>query len=298
MAQLWQLQFTMDEQPDVFVEMLMAAMDAETATTHQDDIDEPWQVAIFTENQPDQSQVDRALQEAENIAGIPAPQVVITAVEDKDWLLENRKSFPPLDIASFWIYGDHITAPIPEGKIGLKINAGQAFGSGTHATTHGCVTMLEAHCPTHKQLGRDHLTIADIGCGSGILAMAAAKLHPTSQIIAVDNDILAVDTTQENIENNNVAAMIKTGLSDGYAADLVQENAPFDVILANILPTPLMAMAKDAATALAEDGILILSGLMEQHQDDVVKAHEEEGLALMDQLNVNGWMTLVMTKHG
>ncbi len=293
MAQLWQLQFTMDEQPDVFVEMLMAAMDAETATTHQDDLDEPWQVAIFTENQPDQSQVDRALQEAENIAGIPAPQVVITAVEDKDWLLENRKSFPPLDIASFWIYGDHITDPIPDGKIGLKINAGQAFGSGTHATTHGCVTMLEKHCPDQVDL-----TIADIGCGSGILAMAAAKLHPTSQIIAVDNDILAVDTTQENIENNNVAAMIKTGLSDGYAADLVQENAPFDVILANILPTPLMAMAKDAATALAEDGILILSGLMEQHQDDVVKAHEEEGLALMDQLNVNGWMTLVMTKHG
>ena len=293
MTQLWQVQFTMDETPDVFVEMLMAAMDAETATTHQDDLDEPWQVAIFTENKPDQNQVDMALQEAENIAGIPAPQVVITVVENKDWLLENRKSFPPLDIASFWIYGDHITDPVPESKIGLKINAGQAFGSGTHATTHGCVTMLEAHCPNQT-----HLTIADIGCGSGILAMAAAKLHPTSQIIAVDNDILAVDTTQENIENNDVAAMIKTGLSDGYGADLVQENAPFDVILANILPTPLMAMAKDAATVLTQDGILILSGLMEQHQNDVVKAHEEEGLALVDQLNVNGWMTLVMKKHG
>ena len=163
MAQLWQLQFTMDDHPDVFVEMLMAAMDSETATTHQDDLDEPWQVAIFTENQPDQNQVDRALQEAENIAGIPAPQVVITAVENKDWLLENRKSFPPLDIASFWVYGDHITDPIPDDKIGLKINAGQAFGSGTHATTHGCVTMLEKHCPNHVDL-----TIADIGCGSGI----------------------------------------------------------------------------------------------------------------------------------
>lgn len=296
MTGLWQLQFTMDENPEVFVEMLMAAMDAETATTHQDDLDHPWQVTIFTENQPDQNQVDTALQEAKSITGITTPHVVITMVENKDWLLENRKSFPPLDIASFWIYGDHITDPVPEGKIGLEINAGQAFGSGTHATTHGCVAMLEAHGPTHDQLGRDQLVIADIGCGSGILAMAAAKLHPTSQIIAVDNDILAVDTTQENIENNNVAAIIKTGLSDGYAADLVQENAPFDLILANILPTPLMAMAQDASLALAQGGVLILSGLMEQHQHDVINAHEKEGLALIDQLNVNGWMTLVMTK--
>ena len=93
-----------------------------------------------------------------------------------------------------------------------------------------------------------------------------------------------------------VAAMITTGLSDGYQSALVQEHAPYDVILANILPTPLMAMANDAARALKKDGILILSGLMEQHQDDVIKSHEDEGLRLMDRLNVNGWMTLVMTK--
>ena len=293
---LWQLQFTMDENPEVFVEMLMAALDSETASTHQDDLDQPWFVAVFTDQEPQQDQVDLAMREAQDICGITAPKVVIRPVENKDWLLENRKSFPPLDIASFWIYGDHITQTVPEGKIGLKINAGQAFGSGTHATTHGCITMLEAHCPHGGGSDANSLKIADIGCGSGILAMAAAKLHPTATIIAVDNDILAVNTTEENTQNNDVAAMITTGLSDGYQSALVQEHAPYDVILANILPTPLMAMANDAARALKKDGILILSGLMEQHQDDVIKSHEDEGLRLIDRLNVNGWMTLVMTK--
>ena len=301
MAGLWQLQFTMDHNPDVFVEMLMAAAGAETATTHQDDLDQPWQVAIITEIKPQQDQIDIALSEAEHISGITAPKVTLIALEQKDWLLENRKSFPPLDIASFWVYGDHIIDPVPAGKIGLKINAGQAFGSGTHATTHGCVLMLETHCPRRNPSGDDgsggdDLLIADIGCGSAILAMAAAKLHPSSQIIAVDNDILAVETAQENIENNNVADVISCGLSDGYNAPLVQNQAPFDVILANILPTPLIAMAPDATAALKTGGILILSGLMEQHETDVVSAHQAQGLTLVDRLNVNGWMTLVMSK--
>ena len=296
MTALWQLQFTMDQSPDVFVEMLMAAVDSETVTTHQDDLDQPWHVSIITPTEPSQGQIDRALEQAEMIAGVAAPTITVDAIAPKDWLLENRKSFPPLDIASFWVYGDHITDPVPAGKIGLKINAGQAFGSGTHATTHGCVTMLEAHGPKADASMGEGLRIADIGCGSGILAMAAAKLHPSSHIIAVDNDILAVETTAENARNNHVDAIMTCGLSDGYQDQLVQSHAPYDVILANILPTPLMAMAGDAASALKSGGILILSGLMEQHQPDVVQAHEDQGLAVVDHLNVNGWMTLVMTK--
>jgi len=291
--ELWQICFTLTEDPEAFAEIVSAATDAETMSIHQDDLDQPWQVAIITTAEPDAAHVNAALATAASITGHSAPAMVIELLPAKDWLSENRKSFPPLDIASFWIYGSHITDPVPDGKIGLKINAGQAFGSGTHATTFGCVTMLEK-----QHFDKDQLIIADIGCGSGILAMAAAKRYPASRIIAVDNDILAVETSAENCRHNAVDGQVICGLSEGYDAALVQDHAPYDMILANILPQPLIAMAGDAAAALSEDGLLILSGLMEQHRDEVIAAHQALGLSLKDQMTHNGWVTLVMTKSG
>ena len=291
MSALWQITFTMDDDPNVFAEMVFAAVDAEAISTHQDDLDQPWNVTIITADEPQPERVDLALSQATIITGLNAPSIAISAVPDKDWLEENRSDFPPLDIGSFWIYGSHVTDSIPLGKIGLRINAGQAFGSGTHATTHGCISMLESHCPK-----RDKLSIADIGCGSGILAMAAAKLCPDAVIVAVDNDPLAVDTTAENIITNSVNHNIFCGISEGYDDDLVQSRAPFDVILANILPSPLISMAGDATRALASGGRLILSGLMTQHRDDVLAAHTANGLVLMDSVTFNGWVTLVLEK--
>jgi len=289
--ELWQISFTLSESPEVYADMVAAATDSETISIHQDDLDQPWQVAVITTEEPDAKRVTHALATAATITGHPAPSMTIERLPSKDWLSENRKSFPPLDIASFWIYGSHITEPVPEGKIGLKINAGQAFGSGTHATTFGCVTMLEKHGST-----KDQAMIADIGCGSGILAMAAAKLFPKSRVIAVDNDILAVETSAENCRHNDVDGQVACGLSEGYDAPMVQEHAPYDMILANILPQPLIAMADDAVAALSDDGVLILSGLMEQHRDEVLAEHEARGLSLKDHMTHNGWVTLVMTK--
>lgn len=291
MTDLWQVSFTTDENPEILVEILMAALDAETVTIHQDDLDEPWQTALILPYQPDQDQVHFAADQASIATGQQKPEITISKLPKKDWLLENRKSFPALSISSFWVYGSHISDPIPNGMIGLKINAGLAFGSGSHATTHGCVVMLEKHCPAQAELA-----IADIGCGSGILAMAAAKIRPSSHVIAVDNDILAVETTAENCIHNSVDTIVKIGLSDGYKDTLVQSNAPYDVVLANILPSPLIDMAQDAEQVLDQDGVLILSGLMVKHKDDVVAAYQKIGLSLIDDMTVDGWMTLVMKK--
>ncbi|MCE2516859.1 MAG: 50S ribosomal protein L11 methyltransferase [Alphaproteobacteria bacterium] len=288
MTDLWQISLTVTDQADVFSEMIDAAVDAETLSTHRDHDDEPWQVMLITTHAPDKAAVARAIGEAERITGLAASGLSVVGLPPTDWLAENRKSFPPLDIASFWIYGNYVTDPVPDGKIGLKIDAGEAFGSGTHATTHGCVAMLERHCPAIEGL-----TIADIGCGSGILAMAAAKLHPQAVIIAVDNDPIAVEVAAQNCADNDVG-FIKTGLSDGYKAELVQSHAPYDVILANILPNPLIEMSEDAVAALAADGVIILSGLMTMHRDKVVTAHESLGLRLIDHMVVNDWVTLVM----
>lgn len=288
MTDLWQISFTVPDQADVFAEMVDAAVNAETQSTHRDHDDDPWQVMLIITHEPDEAAVERALDAAARITAIEVSGLAITALPPTDWLAENRKSFPPLDIGGFWIYGNYVTTPVPAGKIGLKIDAGEAFGSGTHATTHGCVAMLEQYCPS-----KEGLKIADIGCGSGILAMAAAKLHPDALIIAVDNDPIAVEVAARNCQNNDVG-FIDTGLSEGYKAEQVQTHAPYDLILANILPSPLIDMSADAVAALAPHGVIILSGLMTIHRDRVVAAHEALGLRLIDQMVVKDWVTLVM----
>ena len=291
MSDLWQITFMVPDAADEIAEMMQAAVDAEGISIHRDDDNDPWFVMLITATEPEEAHVNNSLATACEVMGQATTTAGITLLPSRDWLAENRKSFPPLDIGRFWIYGAYVTDPVPEGKIGLKIDAGQAFGSGTHATTYGCIMMLEKYCPE-----RAGLKMADIGCGSGILAMAAAKIKPDADIIAVDNDPLAVETTRENAADNGVGSIIRFDLSDGYKADLVQNNAPYDVILANILPSPLIEMAPDAIPCLAEGGIIILSGLLDDQQDKVITAHEKLGLTLKDNLVHNGWATLVMEK--
>ncbi len=284
----WQIDLTAESHAAIFAEMVEAAADADAVTFYQPNDDAPWQVTVLTHTLPDAAKINAALLVASEIAGTAPPLAEITALPTQDWLAENRKAFPPLDIGKFWIYGSHITASVPAGKIGLKINAGQAFGSGSHATTHGCMVMLEKH-------GNNNAAkIIDIGCGSGILAMAAARLYPDAVVIAVDNDIKAVDMVVENCTHNDLTARITAGLSDGYDSDLVRDSAPYDIILANILPNPLIEMAHDAALVLAPRGRLILSGLLDSQQDKVIAGHEIHGLSLIDSFSHNGWATLVM----
>jgi ribosomal protein L11 methyltransferase len=287
MARQWQIEFRTPDYADVFAEMVEAAADAESVSSHCGD---DWHVLVITAGKPDGDKVKFALDQARQITGVEASGVDITPLPVVDWLAENRKSFPPLEIGPFWVYGDHVAIPVPTGKIGLKIDAGGAFGSGSHGTTRGCAMMLAKHCPDAKRL-----KIADIGCGSGILAMAAAKLRPDATIVAVDNDQIAVDVAADNFKQNDVA-FIHRGQSDGYGAELVKKYTPYDVITANILPKPLTEMAGDAAACLALQGVLIVSGLMEMHRRDVIAAHQSAGLELIDSESIDDWTVLVMQK--
>ena len=292
MTGYWEIRVSVADQAEAVAEIIAAACGAEAVSLHREEEGGDWLVSLIAAAEPCEARMARAVEEAGRMAGAGPLTAAVEPVPERDWLEENRRSFPPLGIGSLHIYGSHVETPVPEGMIGLRLDAGRAFGSGTHATTHGCVVMLERCLAGLETAGRPP-NIADIGCGSGILAMAAAKLSPGARVLAVDNDPVAVAVAGENAARNGLAGNIACGVSDGYGAALVRDNAPFDLVLANILPSPLVAMAPDAAAHLAADGVLIASGLNGAHVGSVVAGHEAAGLGLCDRFSLDGWETLV-----
>lgn len=214
-------------------------------------------------------------------------------VPDVNWLEESYRSFPPLRVGSFYIFGSHHKDPIPKGVIPLQIDAATAFGSGEHGTTRGC---LEALVKLHKA-GFKPKTILDMGSGSGILAIAAWKLWK-KPILAVDIDKEATAVACRHRRINGVPTGEKgmrcvTG--DGYRARAVRQNSKeFDLIIANILAAPLVHMAPDLSSHLSKKGKAVLSGLLIEQQDDVIKAHQACGLKRPSRLPRGEWQTLIM----
>ena len=293
MPECWEIRLAVAGQAELFAEIVAAACDAGTMSFHRDGEGEDWQVSVIADAEPDAARLSRAVAEAARVSGVAPSEPTVRAVPGRDWLAENRRSFPPLDIACFHIRGSHVDTPPPGGRVVLQLDAGQAFGSGTHASTHGCLVMLEKHLRGIEAPGQGPLRVADIGTGSGILAMAASKLRPDARVIAVDSDPVAVRVAEGNMAANGLARGVACGVSDGYGAELVRESAPFDLVLANILPAPLAGMAADAASCLAARGALVVSGLNETHADGIVEAHGAAGLALRDRFSLDGWATLV-----
>ena len=291
MKPLWQTRLTTSGDSALAAELLLAATDGVSVSMTIDEHSQDWIVVVISETEPDDERLSVALAELTSLTGARTTMPVVSAILQRDWLKLNQRDFPPFDIGGFHIYGDHIKNPDLGGQIGLLISAGQAFGTGNHPTTCGCLQYLDRFVPQ-----KDVPIIADIGTGSGILAIAAAKLYDRAQIIAVDNDAIAVKVAVENAALNGVSARIISGLSDGCSGEIVLNSAPYDLIFANILPSPLVSMAGEAVACLAEGGMIILSGLMTIHCDKVRDAYQKEGLSMCETIVIEDWVTLVMEK--
>ena len=214
--------------------------------------------------------------------------------QNRDWLAENRKAFPPLHLGPFWIYGSHIKDPSPAGSLPLLVEAAQAFGSGTHPTTQTCLLALGEQRRARSRPRR----ILDMGCGSAILAMAAQRLFPAADIFAVDNDAVSVRTAIENRRKNQISPMkMRALVSEGFAARDVSRNGPYDVILANILAGPLRRMAADLTANLAPGGTLILSGLLRSQARQIIGDYHARQMVLHQRLDQGDWCCLVFTKR-
>ncbi|MDH5188509.1 MAG: 50S ribosomal protein L11 methyltransferase [Rhodospirillaceae bacterium] len=248
----------------------------------------------FADITPDSALLNDAIKRAASIGGIEVPKIIIEQIPERDWVAENLKQFPPISVGRFFIYGAHIDLrPLP-GQIPIRIDQSVAFGTGSHATTAGCLLAIGALGKAMKPK-----CILDMGTGSGILALAMIKLWQ-KKVIATDIDEKAVGVARKNGELNGVAKKLICKSGKGFAA--LNSNAnklrykKFDLITANILARPLAAMSGDLAGALAPGGRAILSGLITRDEKMVLNAHRRYGLFLEKRIVIDDWLTLVLKK--
>jgi ribosomal protein L11 methyltransferase len=221
-----------------------------------------------------------------------APPVLdVERLPARDWIAENQASFPPLTAGRYLIHGRHFRPALPGGRIGLCIDAATAFGTGDHATTRGCLLALDDLAKRRRR----HRTL-DMGTGTGILAIAAAKTWP-GRAWARDVDPEAVRVAAENAAGNGVGARVAVRRADGYGDRELRRGGPFDLIFANILARPLVRMAPQLARALVPGGIAVLSGLLARQESAVLAAHRLQGLALIGRIAIDGWHTLVLRRR-
>ena len=212
---------------------------------------------------------------------------VFMPLPEEDWIAMSLKGLPSLEAGRFLVYGAHTKDDLQPHHIGLEIEAGPAFGTGHHGTTLGCLKAMDKL----EAGGLAPATLLDLGTGTGLLAVAARKLWPDAEILATDIDPVSVEETLINAEKNLTAFLAET--ADGFDHP-VFEGRTFDLIIANILAGPLIALAPQVVERLNPGGTVVLSGLLEEQADKVAAAYEAEGLRLSERGVIEGWGTLVL----
>lgn len=285
-ASLWRVSFTAPaDQRDAFA----AAVEdgAAAVATFARDPGGPWEVSAIVTGRPDRATIEARLAVMAAALGADAPAVTIAPLPEADWLAATRAAAPPLRVGRFFIHGAHIA---PCGPVDIEIDAGLAFGSGAHETTRGALIAIDRLARKEKPR-----RVLDLGCGSGILAIAAAKVWP-ARVLTADIDPRAVATARENAARNRVGDRIETVLSDGFRNPALARRAPYDLIVANILARPLIALAPAIARHLAPGGWTVLSGLIARQERAVLAAYRARGLRLARRIALGGWSTLALRR--
>ncbi len=245
-----------------------------------------WQVEAIYADKPDVSGIDDAMQRA----GLASGGLAISAVPQKDWVRESLAGLAPVVAGRLFVHGNHDRNLRPSGSINIEIDAGLAFGTGHHNTTRGCLVALQTvlkSCAPKNCL--------DIGCGSGVLAIAACKLTGISAVASdIDDDAVAV--TRDNARLNGTGHLMRCVTAAGLNHPAIAAQAPYDLILANILARPLISLAPAIARALSKNGRLILSGLTADQVRMVRAAYLAQGLSIIDMLLDDNWATLTLSR--
>ena len=267
------------------------ALDDAVVTAQQIGGGPRWSLTGHCAGEPDRRALEMRVAIAAASAAIEAPAIIIEEIPATDWVADYRSRTKPVTIGGFFVFPSHFHGTVPDGLVGIKLDAGLAFGTGEHESTSVCLVALEGLRDKGLTVDRG----LDMGCGSAILAIAMARLWPAATIVAVDHDPNSVSTATENVADNGCAGAVRVAESDGYGSAVVESRTPYDVIAANILARPLIAMAPDAAASLTIGGHAILSGILSEQATMVQDAYERAGFSHTDRLDFENWKTLVLT---
>ena len=245
-----------------------------------------WRIEAYFSGPQDGEALRVAL---EAMLGEAMPPFEAAPVPDLNWVAHSQAALPPVRAGKFTVYGSHDRARVPQGPNAILIEAGEAFGTAHHPTTLGCL-MAIGTLARSRSFGR----VLDLGCGSGILAIAAARALPGASIVAVDFDRRSVAVAEANAGINGVAARVGFVCAAGVTAPLVRQRAPFGLIVANILAGPLIALAPDLRRVGAPGGFVVLSGLLTREARPVIAAIRAQGFALTCHHRLDGWSTLTL----
>ncbi len=245
-----------------------------------------WEVGGYFTEAPDEAGLAllAAMHEAKPFA--------VSELPETDWVAHVRRELAPVEAGRFFVYGSHDADKVPGDKIPLLIEAAMAFGTGHHGTTLGCLRALDHLIDT----GFTGAKVADIGCGTAVLAMAAARIWD-GQFMASDIDQVAVEVAEANLKANDMGGQVTCLEAAGFDHPDLKAVAPYDLIFANILKGPLVALSPDIAANLRKDGFAILSGILNEQADDVIAVYAENGLALRRRDEIGEWTTLLLQKE-
>jgi ribosomal protein L11 methyltransferase len=220
-----------------------------------------------------------------------ARDMTVETVAETDWVAASLAGLAPVAAGRFVVHGAHDSRRVPANRIGIEIEAALAFGTGHHGTTRGCLLALDALAKGRRRPAR----ILDLGTGTGILAIAAARVL-RHRVLASDIDARAVATARGNARLNRTGGLVEIVRASGLTSRRFRERAPFDLVLANILLGPLLRMARPIAGLLAPRAQLVLSGLLLAHANAALAAYRAQGLALERRLVIDEWVTLVLRR--
>lgn len=220
-----------------------------------------------------------------------AKSFAVSELPEEDWVAKVRRELVPVEAGRFFVYGSHDADKVPEGCEPLLIEAAMAFGTGHHGTTQGCLRALD-------RLANDGFTgqsVIDVGCGTAVLAMGAARIWP-GEVLASDIDEVAVDVARANVVANGLEGRVTCLEAAGLESAEIQAAAPFDLIFANILKGPLIELAPGLTANLVPGGFLILSGLLNEQADEVVAVYSQNGNSVAHREEIGDWTTLTLRK--
>ena len=244
-----------------------------------------WEVGAYFTEAPDEATLLLLA------AAFAAKPFVVSELPEVDWVAKVKRDLSPVTAGRFFLYGSHDADRVPPDVVPLLIEATVAFGTGHHGTTLGCLRALD-RLVTAGEVAQN---VADIGSGTGVLAMAAAKVWP-SAVLASDIDPISVEVSDANAKLNGVFPYVLNVQGVGFDNPYIRKAAPFDLIIANILAGPLKHLAPEMRKHCMSGGLVLLSGILATQANSVIASYRSHGFVLQKRSLLNGWATLVLQK--